>query len=190
MVVRELERFYTADDLWELSHQPEYADKKLELSNGSLIVMSPIGQQHGIKTNRVSFKISSFVYDRGLGEVTAAETGYVLGKTVEGRDVVRAPDIGYIRAERLSVESSERYVKGAPDLAVEVMSPNDTADEIQKKVGEYLQYGTRLVWVVFPALKTVVVRTVEGSRTLTEKDTLEGGDVLPGFVLLLSELFS
>ncbi|MCC6804941.1 MAG: Uma2 family endonuclease, partial [Anaerolineae bacterium] len=91
---------------------------------------------------------------------------------------------------RLPAETVRQYGRLAPDLAVEVVSPNDRAAEIHAKVNKYLHYGTRMVCVVYPATRTVVVHTASGAQTLAEADTFDGGDVLPGFLLPLRDLFA
>lgn len=185
------ERLYTAVDLWELSHSPEYDEKRLELSAGVLIVMAPAGTQHGKYASKWDRLIGSFVEANDLGETTAAGTGYILYTDSNGKDTVRAPDVGFITKARVPEEGlPDGYFPGAPDLAVEVVSPNDSADEIQQKVNEYLQYGTKAVWVFYPKSKTIAVHTANGTQTLHPGDTLDGNDVLPGFKLAVSDLFS
>jgi Uma2 family endonuclease len=81
------------------------------------------------------------------------------------------------------------YIPFAPDLAIEVVSPNDDAEELEKKIGEYLKYGTRMVWVFYPNLERVVVHTPKGSFPIEADGILDGGDVLPGFKLPLRDIF-
>jgi len=187
MVIRE--KVYSAEHLWELSHSPEYAGKRLELSEGRLIVMSPAGWQHGDLTLWLGRLVGNFVDENSLGMTTAAETGYILFKNPDpkGKDTVRAPDVGFIAVERVPGKRKhlpKGYVPFAPDLAIEVVSPNDTPDEIVEKVAEYLKYGTRLIWVFYPDSEAIKVHAPkQETQTLRAGDTLEGGDVLPGFSL-------
>lgn len=187
MVVRE--KFYTADDLWELSHLSEYAEMRLELSEGYLIIMSPAGGKHGGLTSDIHNPIYQHVKKHKLGYVTAAETGYILHKNPSGKDTVRAPDVGFVSAERLPEGLPDGFIPFAPDLAIEVASPNESGDDIQDKVLDYLRYGTRAVWYFYPKSRTVNVHTAGGTRTLTENEELDGGDVLPGFRLLVRDVF-
>jgi Uma2 family endonuclease len=187
MVIRE--QLYTVADLWRLSHSAEYDENWLELSEGELIVMSPAGGKHGGIAARLGRLIGNFVEANRLGETTAAETGYILHKNPGEKNTVRAPDVGFVAAGRLPDGLPDEYIPFAPDLAVEVVSPNDDADDLQLKIRQYLRYGTHLVWVVYPKSQTVVVHTLQETRTLDLEDTLNGGDVLPGFTLAVKAIF-
>jgi Uma2 family endonuclease len=94
-----------------------------------------------------------------------------------------------VSAERLPEGLPEGFIPFAPDLAVEVASPNKSGDDIQDKVLDYLRYGTRAVWYFYPKSRTVNVHTKEGTRTLSEDEFLDGGDVLPGFLLAVRDVF-
>jgi Uma2 family endonuclease len=175
----------TADDLWELSHRVGDA-KRLELVRGEILEMVPAGGEHGEVAGDIFALIHAHVRKHRLGRVTAAETGYILSRTP---DTVRAPDVGFVSYVRAPKRLTKGYIPFAPDLAVEVVSPGDTAVEIHEKVLEYLRAETRLVWVLYPESKTIVVHSSVGAHTLTEDDTLEGGDVLPGFGVAVREVF-
>jgi len=183
------ERFYSAEDLWVLSHATEYSEQRLELIEGVLVVMSPAGGKHGGLAFELAFAVGGFVKEHDLGYVTAAETGYILFKNPHRGDTVLAPDVGYVRADRLPDGLPDQYIPLAPDLAIEVVSPNDTASEIHDKVTTYLKYGTRLIWVFYPTSKTVAVHTQAGSHTVDADGVLDGGEVLPGFTLKVSQIF-
>lgn len=183
------EKLYTAKDLWVLSHLPENEGKHLELSEGMLIEMSPAGGKHGGIAMRIAAAVFSFVNNHQLGHVTAAETGYILFNNPDGKDTVRAPDVGFITRANLPKGLPDGYVPAVPDLAVEVVSPGDDADEVQLKVSEYLKHGTKLVWVAYPKSKTVMTHTKTEVRTLSIDDTLDGGDVLTGFMLPVKDIF-
>jgi Uma2 family endonuclease len=183
------ERFYSADDLWTLSQDPHYSETRLELSEGVLIEMSPSGTTHGIFTLKLGRFIGGFVEEHNLGYTTGAETGYILFKNPNGKDTVRAPDVGYIAAHRLPDGPPDGYAPVAPDLAVEVVSPTDSADDIQSKLRDYLKYGVRMIVYVYPKSKTLNVHTPHGTRILTTDDTFDGGDVLPGFSIAVADIF-
>ena len=184
------ERFYTVEDLWAISHDPANELRRFELSEGMLIEMTPAGMQHGKYALKFGRRIGNFVDENKLGETTAAETGYTLFKNPAGKDTVRAPDVGFVSATRIpKMGLPDGYFPGAPDLAVEVISPNDEADDVQLRVTQFLKYGTRMVVLVYPKSKTVVVHTTTGSFTLDIDDEFEGGDVLPGFKLPVRDIF-
>ncbi len=184
------EKLYTAADLWDMSHRSENEGKRFELSEGRLVEMAPAGLKHGGFALKLGRWIGDFVDKHQLGLVTAAETGFILFTDENGKDTVRAPDVGFISAARLPKELPDGFAPFAPDLAVEVVSPGDAADEIETKVVEYLKYGTRLVWVFYPKTKTVIVRTPSSVEHLDINGILDGGDVLPGFKLATREIFS
>jgi len=188
MTIRE--RFYTAEDLWVMSHDPENDLRRFELSEGMLIEMTPAGAEHGKYALKFGRRIGNFVEENKLGETTAAETGYILFKNSKGKDTVRAPDVGFIAASRVPEGGlPSGYFSGAPDLAVEIISPNDEADDVQLRVTQFLKYGTRTVVLVYPKSKTVVVHTPAGSFTLNIDDEFDGGDVLPGFKVAVRDIF-
>jgi Uma2 family endonuclease len=125
---------------------------------------------------------------RGLGRGLAAETGFRL---FSDPDTVRAPDVAFVRAERIAeARLPTGFWPGAPDLAVEVLSPSDTADEVGEKVAEYLRAGTELVVLVYPRTRPVgLFRPDSTARFLTEDETLALGEPLPGFTCRVADLF-
>jgi Uma2 family endonuclease len=161
---------------------------RYELLKGELIRMPPTGHEHGIVTMDIAGPLHRHVKANRLGAVYAAETGFLLRSDP---DTVRAPEVAFVRQERIDAIGPIRsYFPGAPDLAVEVVSPGDTVGEVEGKVAEWLETGTRLVWVVSPKLRTVTsYRSLTQVSTLTEKDMLEGCDVVPGFKIALAEIF-
>jgi Uma2 family endonuclease len=159
---------------------------KRELDRGVVIEVSPPNFGHGILAVNFAFFLKPFVNEKRLGWVTV-ETGFILSRNP---DVVRAPDVAFLSRERLANPDFTAFIPMAPDLAVEVVSPNDTASEIETKVFKYLQAGTRLVLVLYPDTQRIHSFQPNGSiRVLNINDTLEGGEFLPGFTLPLRELF-
>lgn len=161
---------------------------RYELVAGELRRMPPAGHNHGRVGMELAAPLGQHVKSRNLGSVYLAETGFLLRREP---DTVRAPDVAFVRRERVEqVGEATGYWPGTPDLAVEITSPGDTISEVEEKVKEWLQYGTRLVWMVSPKLRTVTVyRSLTDIEILTEKDTLDGGAVVPGFQIEVAELF-
>lgn len=182
MVIQE--RLYTADDLWELSHNGDGI--RYELIEGVLYEMPPAGGLHGDVASEWNMRIRQWVKQHDLGFVTAAETGFSL--SADGKNVL-APDVGFIAKGRIDA-LPDGFIPLAPDLAVEVVSPNDSASYIQEKVSRYLQYGVKQVWVVYPKQRQVVIHTPDGAHTRQADDTLYGGDILPGFALKVGDIFA
>ncbi|MGQ9626393.1 MAG: Uma2 family endonuclease [Anaerolineae bacterium] len=170
----------------ELLHLPDDG-YRYELVKGELIKMAPPGAWHGVLAVRLGISLGQYVQESKLGEV-AVEAGYYLARDP---DTVRGPDISFVSRERILPEGVPKgFWPFAPDLAVEIVSPSDTAEEVMTRVSDYLRAGTRLVWVVQPATKTVTeYRSFSQVRVLTEEDTLEGGEVLPGFACPVAEIF-
>ena len=151
-------------------------------------MMTPAGFEHGRITINISLPLARFVKEQGLGVVTTAETGFQIA---HDPDTVRAPDVGFIRADRVPSETTVGFFQGAPDLAVEVLSPNDRASAVTAKVQDWLAAGCRAVWVVDPGTKSVAVyRALDRIVVLSRSDSLTGNDVLPDFRLPVAEIFA
>jgi Uma2 family endonuclease len=159
-----------------------------ELIAGELKETTPSGHEHGYIAMNFSGPLHRFVKEKDLGAVFAAETGFLLATDP---DTVRAPDIAFVSLERLlSVPKASDYFPGAPDLAVEVISPSDTYSEVEEKVEAWLHGGCRMVVVVNPRNRTLkVYRTQTDLAILSVDDSFEGGDLLPGFQLPVSRIF-
>ena len=159
-----------------------------ELVEGFLVREPLPAPRHGRVQARFARALLDFVEPRGLGEVYT-EVGFVLAKNP---DTVRGPDVSYVSPPALGrLRDDTRLFPGAPDLAVEILSPSNRAAEVRSKVAEFLAAGTRLVWVVDPQIRTVTAyRTLLAPQILGEADLLDGEDVLPGFSLRVGTLFS
>ncbi|MDX1992514.1 MAG: Uma2 family endonuclease [bacterium] len=179
-----LEKTATTNDLQALVDLPENRDKMFELIAGVIYELTTPTPLHNALVMVLAGSLFSFVQPRKLGRVFLSRAGYELDE-----QHFLIPDVSYLSFERQPDLPAQFTI--APDLAVEVVSPSNTADEIQTKMLTYFAFGTRLLWVVYPATRTVVVHTSpQQIRTLTLQDTLDGGDVLPGFMLPLSGLFA
>jgi Uma2 family endonuclease len=174
-------KLLAAEEFWELP-----SSRWSELIDGVVVETSPPGGEHGrtqAKTGHVLFRAE----ESGVGYVIGA-IGFILRRNP---DLVRAPDVGFVRREHVpSTGFPKAFWEGAPDLAVEVVSPGDRPGEIQTKIREWLEAGSRQVWCVYPDTHTVqVVRSLQDRVTLKADDTLDGGDAVPGFSCRVSELF-
>jgi Uma2 family endonuclease len=175
----------TTDDLLALPDRPG----RFDLIRGELIEMPPAGGDHGSIGAGLIARLWLHVDRHQLGKVYMAETGF---KLFEDPDTVLGPDAAVVRSERVPPASESRgYLRLAPDLAVEIISPSERPPRTADKVREYLDAGVRLLWLVYPRRRTVTVHRADGSVTvLHEGNVLDGEDVLPGFQLPVADIFS
>ena len=160
---------------------------RCELIRGQLHMMTPAGYGHGRIVNRIAWFITTHVMKHRLGEVFSAETGFRIERDP---DTVRAPDVAFIAADRLPDPPPRGYADTAPDLVVEVNSPDDRPREVSEKVRMWLSAGVKQVWLVDPATRTVQVCHPDGRcETFDDQQVLEGGDLLPGFSIAIADLF-
>jgi Uma2 family endonuclease len=161
---------------------------RYELVKGELVKMAPAGSEHGKIAMRLGWRLAQYVETHGLGNVYAAETGFQIASNP---DTVRAPDAAFVRQSRSEeIGNIRSYYPGAPDLAVEVISPSDTYTQVEDKVLDWLNAGTAAVVVVNPRQQTVTVyRSLTEIVILTRDDELDLDDVVPGWSLPVKELF-
>jgi Uma2 family endonuclease len=183
-MVLQQERLYTAEEFWDIAQLPENQDKRLELEDGVIIEMGASSPANSVTAMRIGHFLNAFVIPRDLGYVTGADGGFKLASKR-----VRQPDVGFISKAR-SPKLPKRF-EVAPDLAVEIVSPDE---DIFKKARQYLHAGTHMVWAVYADERTVYVMTLNDDGVLTSKpfgenDTLDGGDILPGFTLPVRDIF-
>lgn len=162
---------------------------RYELVRGELRRMTPAGSVHGRIAMNFGTALNNHVKAHDLGTVYAAETGFRL---TDDPDTVRAPDVAFVSRGRIeAVGEVEGYWPGAPDLAVEVISPADSHVEVEEKVFDWLEAGTSMVLTINPRRRSVTVyRSLADITILTEKDVLDGGEVVPGFRLAVREVFA
>jgi Uma2 family endonuclease len=172
----------------EVANWPE-EKRQGELVKGEWNLMPLTGWRHGEIVAQVSFLLKLYLREHPIGRLACNDPGAVLSHTPE---TLRGPDIGFIAMERVPPEGlPEQWWEGGPDLVVEVVSPSQSIAELLEKAQEFLAAGTRLVWVLDPEQQCVLVRTqIERVRVRKTTDTLDGGDVLPGFAARVAELFS
>ncbi len=181
-----IRQLVTAEELWQMSEIP---GKRFELVKGELVEVPGTGALHNFIVAVLFRLIDAFVRPRRLGIVATDGASFLLARHP---DVVRIPDVSFVARGRVPEGGiPEGYWPFAPDLAVEIVSPGDRAADLREKVREYLDAGTRLVWVVWPRDRSVTVYAAGGEvRELREGDELDGGAVLPGFRARVADLFA
>ena len=175
----------TADEFFRLySHK----DGRYELVDGEVVEMAPTNEQHGATALNIGAAFFNYSRQNGIGRATV-ETGHVLRR---GPDTVRGPDVTFFLTGKEEWENlSGRFSSSAPDIAVEVVSPSNTASEMERKVTEYLAAGSHRVWVVYPSSRTVSVHRADGTTiTYADDDVITDDELLPGFSLPLTDIFS
>lgn len=160
-----------------------------ELIAGEFIAMSPAGFMHGQIAATILIIMGQYVRQAKNGKLYAAETGFILKRNP---DTVRAPDVAFVTAERAAKQQQETgFFDGAPDLAVEVISPSETMDDIEGKLFDYLDAGSQMVWLVYPRTQTITVyRSLTDIRIFTVADVIDCEPLLPGFSVAVEELFA
>src|ERR1044072_1717233 len=174
----------TASDLYEMPDD----GFRYELVKGELRKMSPAGSEQGAVIVNITVLLGQHVKANKLGVCFGAETGF---KIASDPDTVRAPDVAFIRQERIPEGGlPKKFWPGAPDLAVEVLSPGDSRREVDEKIADWLEAGARAVWVINPKrLSVSTYRSLTDVTRLSEEDELDGGDVVRGFRCKVSEIF-
>lgn len=170
----------------ELLQRPD--EKDFELTAGALVQRKTGNESSEIATYLAGL-IAIHCRKNRLGRVCGSDGGFIFIR--DGKENVRRPDVSFFKSGRLPPGQS--WAKGyeliAPDLAVEVLSPNDLASEIETKIEEYQTVGVRLIWVVNPPSRTVTVLRLDGSVSrLHAVDVLDGEDVIPGFTCSIAEI--
>lgn len=178
------ERAITGEELLQMADVG-----RCELVEGKIKEMPPAtGPRHGRIEFRISQRLGTFVEDEDVGQVMVGEVGVY---TERNPDSVRAADILVMSHERLEHVQSEGFLEVAPELIVEIMSPNNTWEEMRRKLREYLEVGVDIVWIVEPSNRAVqVYRGVDDVQTLVEGDVLEGEGLLEGLRIEVADLFA
>ena len=173
----------TVDEVLRLAGE----NKRYELVDGELIEMAPTGFGHGYLEGHVYSVLNSHVRQHNLGQVVVGEVLFQLDQ--QGR-LARAVDVAFVRKERLPATGvAHRPFMGAPDLAVEILSPGDSAEAVQRKVDDWLEHGTLAVLVVYPVNHGVALWTSRGGATLHGDDDVDLDPAVPGFRCRVNDLF-
>jgi Uma2 family endonuclease len=172
----------TAEEAWGLDVPGLW-----ELVDGQVVPMSPAGARHGDVVASVARLLGNFVGARRLGRVLAGDAGFVLRRNP---DTVRAPDVAFVTAARLPGRPPAEFMSGAPDLAIEVVSPSDDWKAVDKKAAEFIAAGARAVWAIDPGTESAKVYTGAGSRVLAPGEVLACPELLGEFELRLPDLWA
>ena len=160
--------------------------KSTELVRGRLVVREPPGTYHGRVQSNLHILVGSYVQAHKLGDVFGQDTGF---KIASNPDTVRAPDLAFVSRERASLVGRRGYAALAPDFVAEILSPDDRPGEVLTKIGEWLEAGVKLVWVLDAERFEARVHRPDGTLVLLDADgSLDGEDVLPGFSCALSDV--
>ena len=183
------ERLLDIDAIEALARQPEYADKRIYLMRGELIVMPPVMRVHGSLCIRIGMILGDFLEDSALGEAHTEIGFYPPGD----RSTLLAPDVAFVSQARLVGQPEDEFLALMPDLAIEIAAPIDTLAQLRRKASIYLDNGGSLVCIVLPAERGVEVCRAADSgleiEFVNQDGSLSGEDLLPGFSLALSQLF-
>jgi Uma2 family endonuclease len=182
MTVSAPKKYWTDEELLAM---PKDGHER-EVIDGELIV-SPAGYDHGVIIGRISAHLGAFIVGTDIGEILSADTGC----RMKSGDLF-SPDISFVTAARhaMQKQTGKPFFAGAPDLAVEVLSPGDTVGATEEKIAQYFENGTRLAWIVHPRTRSVgVYHGATPDKFLTASDSLDGEAVVPGFTVPLAQIF-
>lgn len=182
------EKRYTVEEFFEYT-TGQNENKLFELVRGRIREAAGSSGKNAALAARISYFFNSWVMPRKLGFVTGADGSYVLHRNAP--DTVRIPDVGFISKERLPKLPDDGFIPMPPDIAVEVISRSEGAEDIRDKVDEYLEYGVKIIWLVYPRKLIVDIYTQQNPTNATYRldAVLDGGDVMPGFKLSVKEIF-
>ncbi|MEQ8678029.1 MAG: Uma2 family endonuclease [Aggregatilineales bacterium] len=178
---------FTAEAYLEFTQLPENDGKRFELIDGVIIEMPPSSKRNTVTAILFAHFVTGFVLENNLGYVTGADGGFEISPKT-----VLQPDVGFIRKERVTSLDGVTFA-GAPDLAIEVISPSESSYDIRKKTDKYFDAGAQMVINVFTDDRLIQVWTLDGTgkhvETYGMNDVFDGGDVLPGFTLPIKKIF-
>ncbi len=175
---------YSFEEVFKLNH----AGGHYEMVNGELVEKSGRTFPHGKLLARVGAELGRYIEATHAGEASIKAT-YILCREPK---LLRFPDISFISKARMPVEGppDKSYWEFVPDLAIEIISPEDEMYAVYELAAEYIERGVKEVWLIVPAGRAVIIyRSFEEQRTLTVRDKLESAEILPGFSMAVSELF-
>lgn len=178
----------TAAEFYEWTHRPENRDKRCELERGEIVEMSRPGKLHGLVCGNVARILGNYCFQRKKGYVCSNDTGVLVERDP---DTVRGPDVMLFEDAATVEQVEEKYGERPPVLAVEVLSPNDATGKVLRRIREQKEFGTRLIWVVDPDARNVIVsRPGQEDKILEVAEEMTGDDVLPDFHCRVAEFFA
>jgi Uma2 family endonuclease len=178
----------TAEEFWEWASRPENQDKHYELDQGEVVEMPPPAMPHGVICAWIAHRLWQYVLRQNQGYVCSNDMGLLVHRNP---DTVRGPDLMLFNAPRRLEDLSPRYAENVPHLIVEVLSPSDQQGKTNRRIGQYLQRGVPLIWLVDPEVRIVTVyQPGKDFYTREEADELTGEAVLPELRLRVADLFT
>lgn len=173
---------FTVEDYVRLPESLGGQDVRYELVEGELVTVSPGMLPHNLLRDRILFALLTFANARKLGTVVSEQSFHLSERTV------RVPDVAFVRSGRPL--ATDKPIEGAPDLAVEVVSPSNTPRKIDERISDYFSAGCRRAWVVYPEEREVYIHGLAGVTRRRDNDLLGDTELLPGFLVRVSELFA
>jgi len=168
----------------EWQNLPEREGTVYELDEGELLMEPSPAFRHNVIRQRIATQLRQHIESRHLGMVVE-EMDFRLAQ-----DTIRNPDVAFVTADHLkSIDLDRSPAEGAPALAIEVVSPSNRAESMARKIRQYLQAGSRSVWIVYPARRLAEIHSAQGVRTVQEPESLKDEGLLPGFTLSLNSIF-
>jgi Uma2 family endonuclease len=184
MVVPDKSKLHTVDEFETYIARPENSDRYFELINGEIVEKVPT-ERHGHVSVNITTDVRIWIRKTGKGRIVVE----VRHQNPDDRYNARQPDISYYAdASRPIVEKGA--VPQLPDLAIEIKSPDDTYKKLREKADYYLANGTKVVWLIYPDKQMVEVLTQDDFQILRAGETLDGGDLLPGFTMKVDDIFA
>jgi len=180
-------RLLTAEEFYEWANRPENRDKVCELERGVIVEMSRPGKRHGVICANVARILGNYVASRKQGYVCANDTGVIVERKP---DTVRGPDVIVFEDGGDTEDVEEGYGEQPPLLAIEVLSPNDTHGKVMRRVREQFRFGTKVVWILDPDARNVIVHFPGGDAVVEEEEELTAEDILPAFRCRVAEFFN
>jgi Uma2 family endonuclease len=170
----------------ELYRRPDLGP--CELVNGRIVPLPPVGDEHADVEFELGARLRRYGKESQRGRALGGEVGIYIRRNP---DTVRGADIAFISKERDAHPRARGFLEVAPELVVEILSPEDRAGKVKEKLRDYFSAGVRVVWMVDPVLRRVVVyRSLTDATVLDERHVLTDEEILPGFSVPISELFS